>query len=359
MVQSQYSTFIAQGFKGIVLKTENTINGKTGADRYLHQDYLDLKFSVDGKWTSLSSDDKVFVADVVSMDSSTPLVSRGSLGRASGSIFKLAQAYSMGEEELTELQTLIDTRQMDEAVAKFFQDTPKVIQAVHERNEALFLQMLSTGVALVEDSTNKGTSGVRLDAKVPSANKFGSTLPWSSASATPISDLKKLIDKAEADGRKITKFLMNRSDFNKLKKSDEAKEIHATTIGNFGTIRTMPTTMVFIEEFRDELGADIQIVERSVSYQKNGVTTTVMPWEDGRITGVTSNKLGSLVWAKLAELNAPVAGVAYQTANNFILASKFRENNPLRETTKSEARVCPVLNNVEGIYMLDSTLTTP
>lgn len=360
MVQSKFQEFIDRGFQPLVLKTQNTLNGLEGEQRYFHQEYLETKFSLDGKWTSLSSNNKSFVADVVSMDSSLPLKSRGSLGRASGDIFKMGQRYQLREQELTELDTLIATGQSDEAVRRFFDDVPKVIKSVPERNEALFLELLSTGQALVIDGNSTGTTGVRISADIPNDNKFGSTLPWSNVSATPISDLRKLIEKSEVDGRKIIRFLMNRSDFNKLRKSTEAKNMYAVSMGNFTTNTFVPTPNAFIETFTDELGASIQIIERSVTYQKNGVDYVEKPWKDGQITAVTGEKVGSLVWARLAEMNHPVDGVSYQTVNSYILVAKFRENTPaLMEVTTSQARVCPVLNNVEGIYMLDSTLTTP
>jgi len=57
----------------------------------------------------------------------------------------------------------------------------------------------------------------------------------------------------------------------------------------------------------------------------------------------------------LAEKKHPVAGVSYETANEFILVSKYRVNRPsLREYTTSQARVVPVITNVDKIFTLDS-----
>jgi len=53
-------------------------------------------------------------------------------------------------------------------------------------------------------------------------------------------------------------------------------------------------------------------------------------------------------------MNHPVAGVSYQTADQYILVSKYRVNRPsLREYTTSQARVVPVIYNVERIYTQD------
>lgn len=53
-------------------------------------------------------------------------------------------------------------------------------------------------------------------------------------------------------------------------------------------------------------------------------------------------------------MNHPVAGVSYETADNYILVSKYRENRPsLREYTTSQARVVPVISNPDRIYTQD------
>ena len=54
-------------------------------------------------------------------------------------------------------------------------------------------------------------------------------------------------------------------------------------------------------------------------------------------------------------MNHPVSGVAYQTADNYILVSKYRVNRPaLKEFTTSQARVALFISNPERIYTLDT-----
>jgi len=52
-----------------------------------------------------------------------------------------------------------------------------------------------------------------------------------------------------------------------------------------------------------------------------------------------------------------VAGVTYQMADDFILASRYSTNDPLQEITASQAMVVPIINNVDRIYTLDTTVT--
>jgi hypothetical protein len=70
-----------------------------------------------------------------------------------------------------------------------------------------------------------------------------------------------------------------------------------------------------------------------------------------------STKVGVLTWARLAEMSSKVAGVSYEIADRYILVSMFRSNRPsLREFTTSQARVVPVICDVEKIYLLDTKI---
>ena len=149
---------------------------------------------------------------------------------------------------------------------------------------------------------------------------------------------------------------MDRASLNRLKGSNEGKALYAASIGNFGSA-AIPTTNQFVAAFSDEYGAAINIVERSVTYEKNGIKTAVKPWALGAVIFLTSLEVGSLVWAKLAEMNHPDGNVTYSTVDDFILVSKYRLNRPsLAEFTSSQARVLPVIANVESIFVLN-TLT--
>ncbi len=358
MEQSLFIDWIKQYFPALVLRKVETLNDESVMPTYLFKKFLKKKFSVDGKWTSLTVNNQLVLADVIAMDSSIPLKSRASLGKATGDIPKTAMEFQIREQELTELNTLIAIGQQAQAIEKFFQDTPMVIGGQMELVESMFLELLSSGICELTNAETVGT-GIRLDAGYLNKNKFDSDLPWTNVAATPITDLQQLIDEATADQKKIMTFMMDRPTYNRMKASAEGKSLYAIAIGNFGSTLPTPNEMQFNQAFRDSLGADIQIVERSVRRQRDGVNSTVTPWKAGSVIGVTSNDLGSYVWAQLAEKTSPVAGVSYETADDFILVSKFRLNRPsLMEVTNSQARVCPVIDNVEAIYLLDSTITT-
>lgn len=356
MEESLFIQWVQKFFPGITVRVVETLNGEDRIASYLHRTMLTKQQSVDGKWESVTSDNVTVAADVVAMDSSLPLKSRPAISTASGEIPKMGMELKLNENQLTNLDTLVAKGANDaQIIAVLFADTPRCITGIYEQNEAILLQGLSTGVALVE-SNNVGT-GIRLDYGYVADNKSGVPVVWTNTAATTLTDIGNVITKASNKGHIITTIMMDRTTFNRMKASDEGKALYASSIGNFGTTLPVPTSSQFTAAFSDEFQATIQIVERSVNYEKNGVKTAVKPWAAGAVVFLTSNNVGSLIWAELAEMNHRAENVTYSVVDDFILVSKYRLNRPsLAEFTSSQARVVPVITNVDQIYLLD-TLT--
>lgn len=315
-------------------------------------------YNASGKWDTLSINNQIVMADVIAMDSSLPVKSRPAVARASGDIPKVGMELFLNEKQLTDLDTLIAQGGTQQQIVNvLFNDIPKVIGGVLERNERIFLEGLSTGVALV-DTDNEGT-GVRIDYGYAAANKRGVAVIWNTANAatsTPVTDIQKLMDVANANGDTPVKVLMDMTALAGFTASAEAK-------GNFAFLGGISTSAANIPTlgqaqvqtlFRDKWGIDLEIVNRTVKYQIDKTITNLKPWADGRVVFVSNNNVGNLEYSRLAEQNHPVEGVNYQTADGYILVSKYRENRPsLREFTSSQARVVPVIN-ADGIYTLDT-----
>ncbi|MEN0095901.1 MAG: hypothetical protein AAGB30_11000 [Pedobacter sp.] len=353
MEESLFIKWVQKFFPGITIRVVETLNGEDRIASYLHRTMLRKEESVDGKWNSLLSDNVTVAADIVAMDSSLPLKSRPAISAANGDIPKMGMELKLNENQLTALDTLVAKNATDaQIIAKLFADTPRCITGIYEQNEATFLQGLSTGVVLV-DSNNVGT-GVRLDYNYLSANKFGAAVVWS-GSPTPVTDCQRVISKASEKGHTIRYIMMDRTSFNRMRNSAEGKSLYAVSTGNFGSTQLVPTAVQFNSAFKDETGAEIIIVERSVNFEKDGVKTNVKPWSAGKVVFLTSLEVGSLIWATLAETNHPAKNVTYSLVDDFILVSKYVLNKPsTAEFTSSQARVVPVISNVDQIYLLDT-----
>lgn len=354
METSIFIEYVKRFFKGVAHGVVSKLNGENKTLTYLHKTMLRKEFSVTGKWESITVNGTVVAADYVAMDSSLPLKRRDSTGTASGDIPKQGMELSLNEQELTNLDTMIATQQPESViVGKLFQDTPKVIGGIYEKNEASFLIGMSTGITLVEDDKNTGV-GIRLDFKFPAENKFGVTKVASDVTSTILTDINtKILAKASLDGKMVTKIMLDRPTFNNIAKTNEAKDLYAMFIGNYGTTKPVPNLTRLNEAVSDEYGYTFEIVDRTVLVEKNGVRTPFKPWATGMMAAVTSQFVGTLTYARLAEQSHPVANVTYETVDDYILVSKYRQNKPsLAEFTSSQARVVPVIG--ETIYLMDS-----
>jgi hypothetical protein len=354
MEQSLFIQWVNKYFPGITVRVVETLNDTKNPLTYLHRRMLRKDFSVTGKWEALNSTFTMVAADVVAMDSSLPLKKRDAISKANGDIPKMGMELKLNERQLTDLDTLVATGASDSQIlAKLFADTPKVIGGIWERNEAMFLEGLSTGVTLVTDDENVGTA-VRLDFGYPTANKFGVTTVWSNTASKPLDDIKRVVDKAKLDGNNITRVMMDSTTFDYFAATTQVKERYAFTVGFVGSNIIVPDLQQVNRMLTSLHGFTIELVDRAVRTEKNGTQTAAKPWGVGMVVFLTSDNVGSLVWARLAEMNHPVPNVSYSTVDDFILVSKFRNNKPsLSEHTSSQARVVPVISNVDQIYQLD------
>lgn len=360
MEPSLFIDLVRRYFPKLVLATVETINGEeNGEQPYYHRRFLGRRYSLTGRWDALSISGSRVMADVVAMDSSLPLKKRPALSSASGEIPKLGMEMDMNETDLTNLQTMVAARVPESQIIQaLFQDTVSVIRGQYERLEHMFLQGLSTGATVVSKATGNVGTEIRLDFQYKTDHLFTSTVPFSNANATPLTDIAQMVRKSKMDGYPIRLILLDQTTLDDILRSQEAKDIYAQVNNVINGITFPPTFEQLNAAVRSKWGYAFEVIERTTRYQIDGVDTDVQPWEAGQIVGINNENLGDIVWASLAEMNAPVAGVTYQTADEFILASKFRVNRPsLKEFTTSQSRALPVISAVNQIYHLDSTQT--
>ena len=359
MEKSLYFEYTQKYFPQLVASIAEKLNGKRQQTLpYLYRQHLTNTFSADGRWASITAEYTRVAADVVSMDAELPLKSRDKVSTAEGQIPKLGMKLYMSEKQLKDLDNMFAQRlPAPQILQKMFADLPRCIEAVYERIEDMFLSELSTGVAL---ATRSGGTGVRVDMGFLEKNKFGyKGVAWTDAeNSTPLDDIQLVYDKALEDQNTITTAYLDDYTIKLLGKSKQVREQFAfnqgiTTNGNVPVLSYEQVASVFLAKWQTRLVR----VARTIKTELNGKKGTHNPWAKGHITFACYDNLGELYWTNTAEATRPVAGVSYETAEQFILASRYSTNDPLREFTSSQAMVVPILNNVDAIYTLDSTTT--
>ena len=354
MVQSIYFEAVEKYFPQLVISTVEKLNEKNqNALSYLYKDMLTSEYSADGRWASILASYTRVAADVVALDSELPLKSRDSLEKVSGTIPKIGMKMYLTEKQMKDIDSMMALGLPEQQIlAKIFADTARLISGVQERLEDLFQSELSTGVGIA--SENNGL-GVRVDMGYADDHKFGVAKVWSDANATPISDIQKVFDKALDDQNVITDMWVDDTWLRAFYSNKEAREQYAflqNFVGqNIPNLAFEQAQAVVAAKW----GVKLHRVARRIKTETNGVKKNHTAWANGVCAFTCDAKLGKLAWTTCAEVTRPVAGVTYQTADEFMLLSKYSTNDPLREFTSVQAMVVPVLDNVDRIYIQDTT----
>lgn len=362
MYPSLFFEFIDKYFRLVIGKITEKINGKKAEEQLLHKTMLTEEYSADLTWGSTELSTSIVAADVVAMDSSLPLKKRDKIANASGTIPKIGIKFRKGEKTISDINVM-RARGADEQtiVSKIFDDAPKAIKGVDVRKEIMFQQALSTGETLVNDDENIGT-GVRVKFGYKAENTFHATkAKWGEAEAVPQDDVQQLFDKAEEDGNSIGLVMIPKKEFNLFRSSQQGKLLAANYRNQVITdakLLPVPSRETMLEALSDEYGATFRIVDSTFKIEKpNGSRVSVKPWAEGSIVGLPGENVGRLVYGTLAEETSPVNGVNYQKSGTHILVAKYSKTDPLEEFTTAQALALPVIDGVDGIYILHSNAT--
>lgn len=355
--KSFYSDIVKKYFPNLVLQVAEQLNDKDNtAERFYCKEMLTPDFTIDTRWAGLLGKYKHVAADVVAMDSPLPLKSRGTLESVSGEIPKIGLKFFLSESEIIKLNALKNaTKDPNRIIEKLFEDIPSCISGIYRRIEDLFLSELSTGIAL---STRNDGTGVRLDIGYKSENMFGVTSAWEAnpTTANAIDDIKAVLKKAKSKDHVLSHAWADETFLDRFCKNSQVKQQYAFYQGFVGSnIPDLDEEQV-VTIFRRKFNLEFHKIDAPISTELNGVTESHNPWKTGVCVFTANTNVGSLVWTNVAEADDDykVKGVDYQTADDFILVSKYADNDPLREYTAGQAMAFPVVNNTDRIYLLDS-----
>lgn len=364
MKESLFIEWVGKYFNGLSLEVQKELTEGEDAPKYFHLEMLEKSYSDDGTWESITGDHKNVAADVVTMDSSIDVKKRDSLKIASGDIPKVGMHLNLTEKQLKKLTSLVakyevakaeqktagkadeETPYMKEIIREIFSDLKRVIRGVYERNEKSFLQGLSSGVILTDDEKDASV-GIRVDMKFPKEHQHEVAFDWADPkTATPITDIDDILE----DNGDLRYIMLQPKQLNQMRKAQE-------TIKNVfpeSETKTPVSKTNLIEYLENEKGLTVIECKRKVTIEKNGTRTETDPWKEGSVVFMNSSKVGSLVWSRVAEMDYPVDGVNYQVVDDHILVSKFRETNPLKESTLSQSMSIPIITQVNGIHTLNT-----
>lgn len=355
MALSIFKDLIAELFQGVVLGQYEKINGLPDAPNYLHDQYLDQEYSVDMTYNSLSGEYTRIMADVVAYDSPLPIKSRGVIKSAAGEIPKIGMKMTLNEKQMNTLRILRQSAgRKVELARKVFADAEACIFGIKERLEQAFLLGLSSGVTLIQDSTNAGLA-IRIDYNVPAANKSGVPTIWSNAAAKIIDDIKAKIRTARNAGHNVQYMWMSSDTMANFYNNTQVKEFFAFNQNFVGAnVPQLDDSQVQSVLMRTLGLSGIIVVDRTFKEQKDATKTIKEGWTPNMVVLTPSLQVGTMVYSTLAEEEFPVEDVQYAKANDYILIKAWGTTDPVSNATGAETIAFPILQNVESFYYIDS-----
>lgn len=351
---SEFEDIAKAGLAPVILALEETFNGEKATPTYNFRRFLGKQYSIDGTYKTLGVDNGLIAADVIALDSPLPVKTRPAISQAGGEIPKIGTELPMNETQLKQLRLLKRAGgDIGQISRLYFADTRRVYGGALEQLESQFLEGLSNGF-FVRDTDNVGL-GIRVDYNYKTANQFNASVIWGGVGYTPITDMATVLDKADTDGNAIIKVLLDRVTLQQILNSDEARNMFANYNRSVQVGGRLTLTQLNEAMGDTYSGVQFEEINRSVTFEVNGVKTTVKPWAAGQVIFLSSENIGSLVWSDVEEMEAPVGGVVYARAEEFILISQYRTIRPsLKQYTASQAVALPVING-SNIYKLDTT----
>lgn len=353
IVKSIFTQLVDKYFAPVVRRVTETKKEQ----ELLHTTMLTEEYSPDLKWESSELAGSVVAADVVSLDSSLPLKKRDSLSKVVGKLPKVGLKFRKDESDITTINIMQATGAAEDTiVSKVMNDVPRAVNGVRHLVEIMFQQALSAGEVLVGEDTTTGT-GIRVQYGYKPENILHCTAGvWGEDTASPIEDIDQLFSKASEDGNAIALVMISKSRLDMLRRSAAGKLLVANnngqTVTNIDTLGK-PTRTAMLEALEAEFGATFRVVDSSFLIEgADGKRRSIKPWEQANIVGLTTDKVGRLVYGRLAEETNPVDGVAYEKSGSYILVSKFSDNEPLQEFTTAQAFVLPVIDGGNNVYVL-------
>lgn len=364
MNTSLFSEIVGKFFALVIGAITERFNDAAKEPALLNKTMLREEYSADLRWGSTTLNNSIVAADVVALNSSLPLKSRGKLDNAQGTVPKIAVKFRKDEKQITDINILIARGSDEKLVAsKLFDDAVASVKSIEVRKEILFEEALSTGQVLVSDGSDTNTdndgTGVRADFGYLDKNKFKALVaPWGTKVARPLDDVRQMFDEAQADGNVIRYVLISLKYFNYLRNSNQSKLLTATFEGQVITsiaLLPTPSRRAFLEALKDEFGAEFRIVDSVFKVENpDGTTKNVRPWVEANVVGIPEEVVGRLVYGTLAEETNPVAAVEYQKAGTHILVSKYSSTDPLQEYTAGQSLCMPVIDGGNSIYLLQA-----
>ncbi|PPK98980.1 major capsid protein [Parapedobacter indicus] len=302
-------------------------------------------------------------ASIVDPDAPAPLRSSNKLEKLEGKIPTMKEKFAMNQDDyrkLRSLQTLpiSDEQRLNLLIGMLWNAVENASTSTDKRIDIMFLQGISTfevnvGILNNPDGVNFGT--VSLLAAPDQKRTVGKV--WTDPTADPFQDIDDVVTYAAGKGRTFSEIWIDRETWLSMKKLAAVKA-DISAMYNPGSNLTYKVTLSSVNEYLVENQLPtIRIVNERRGIEKDGKIETINPFKKENVVFLPSGKLGIVHNAVAIEGWEPVNGVNYANYDRTIV-SQWRDNDPWKEYTQAELSAFPALEQIDGIYILQTDVAT-
>jgi hypothetical protein len=324
----------------------------------VHSKYLTDKFTLDLDWKGVMAVlSNSPAASVIDFSSGKPLAVRPAISKLSGELISFGNKYQMTKKDVRDFLNLQDNLgrmgiDINTLIDFLVPDVKRATMGPHKTIDRLLLEALSTGIMTLTVTNNpKGVIwNTALDWGI--TKSFTSVLWATSATAKPLTEIRTKINARRGKGIPTGNIKMSRATYVNLCNTAEFLAGYKFNVGSTTAINNAFLGEGSVNIAMVAMGLPmIEIMEDSIDIElKDGSTSSILPFADGRVTFSPDNNYGQLLYSYANEQRRPVAGKTYAVAQN-VLISKYQDNDG-QEFTESEFNAFPVLNAANHLDIL-------
>lgn len=338
-------------------------NVKQVFERPIWQNYLSDKFTLSLDWRAIMGVmENSPAATVVDFSSGKPIATRPTASKLNGELATLGNKYQMTKKEVREMLELQDNIGRygitpSDLINFLYPDLQRATIGPHKTIDRLFLEAISTGQMTLTSSLNpKGTVwNQALNWGIETVN--AQTAVWTTAAtATPLKDIKNVVDTWIAKGVMFKLMKMSRTTFNLMVATTEFQNAFSLEMGSgskkITTLKNHFLSVDSVNALLESVGLpSIEIIDYPIQIEgKDGSYTTVRPFADNRVSFSVDNNYGEMMRTYSNEERIPNKTKSYAKAEN-VLISKYSDLDG-NEFTESDFNAFPVLNKANQIAIL-------
>ncbi|MGV6947012.1 hypothetical protein [Sphingobacterium kyonggiense] len=307
-------------------------------------------------------------ASLVDPDAPAPLRSTGKLEKLEGGIPTMKEKFALNQDDYRKLKALqslpiSDEQKINMLISKLWNAVENAATSTDRRIDIMFFEGISNfEIDLSVLNNPDGVAFGKLDLlakpyqKRPVAELWYNPDGTPNPNADPFKDIEDTVTFAGDNfGLTFKEIWIEREQWYKLKN-------HPTVRANIAGYQNPGSNAKFIvtaDSINEYLKAnklpELVIINERIGVEKDGKINVINPFNVNNLVFVPAGKLGIVHNALQIEVMEPVQGINYATFDR-TLVSKWRDNDPWREYTQAEAHAFPALEQIDGIYILQTNV---